>query len=104
MLANFFDKDIAKVDDSSTMPLIIRVCSLYQKGTKLNEIAKVTGTHRQQVKRILQKGLKWFVDNYGVEEDKTVYPEETGVLDEKPSNYAFFSVTCHVRKREGTIR
>ena len=70
-LANFFDKDIAKVGDSSTMPLIMRVCSIYQKGTTLNEIAKVTGTHRQQVKRMLQKGLKWFVDNYGVEEGNT---------------------------------
>ena len=38
------------------------------------EVVKESGLHRQQVKRMIQKGLKWFVDNY--EESKAPLDEE----------------------------
>lgn len=64
LCANFFDKEMSKVGDSSTLPPILRVCASYSKGDTLDKIGKENGLHRQQVKRMLQKGLKWFTDNY----------------------------------------
>lgn len=72
--ARFIDKDMLKVGDSSTLPPIMQVCELYSKNLTLNKIGIETGLHRQQVKRMLQKGLKWFVDNY--EESKAPVIEE----------------------------
>lgn len=63
-LANFIDKEVYKVADSEQLPAIFRVSSLYAKDMTLNRIGKETGLHKQQVKRYLQKALKWFVENY----------------------------------------
>lgn len=71
-LAKFIDKDMSKVGDSESAPLISQVCRLYSQDMTLNKIAKELDLHRQQVKRMLQKGLKWFVENY---------EESTGALE-----------------------
>lgn len=62
--ARFIDKDVYKVGDQSNAALIVRICDLYANKKTLNQIAKNTDLHRQQVKRYLQKALKWFVENY----------------------------------------
>jgi hypothetical protein len=72
-VAEFFNKDVAKKDKLREESLTYAICEAYTKGKSFKEIEASKGVHRQQVKREIQKGLKWFVEHYELEE-----PAETG--------------------------
>ncbi len=74
-LAKFIDKDVSKVADSKQLPVIFQVCGMYAKDMTFNQIGKETGLHKQQVKRFIQKGIKWFVENY--EKAKVDFEDES---------------------------
>ena len=52
------------------------------------KIERELGLHRQQIKRAIQKGLKWFLENYeeskGGLGEKNVNVSETAPLQERP--------------------
>jgi len=79
--AKFIDKDLSKVADTSNLPIILRVAELYAQNIPLAKIEGITGVHRQQVKRHIQKALKWFSDNY--EESKRSKTLEKGIPPEQ---------------------
>ena len=62
--ADFFNKNIAKMSDLGEMSLTYRACYLYSKDIAFNKIKRELGVHQQQLKRMIQKGLSWFVENY----------------------------------------
>lgn len=84
-MARFIDKEVSKVADSDTLPIISQVCAMYARGLTLTSISKRTDIHKQQVKRYIQKGLKWFVDNYADKDDpegeENVHTPNTGLSD-----------------------
>lgn len=63
-LAKFIDKEVYKIGDKSKRAVILNVAEMYSNKRNMGKIAKELGIHRQEVKRHLQKALKWFVDNY----------------------------------------
>jgi len=85
--ADFFNREIAKKSDLGEMDLTYRVCQLYVSDLPFNEIKRRLGLHQQQLKRHIQKGLKWFVENYTAVIDQkgseNVNAEETAPLDQK---------------------
>lgn len=62
--AKFIDKDLLKLSEIGTLPRILQAADLYSKGKTLSQIGGVMNLHRQQVKRELQKAMKWLVDNH----------------------------------------
>jgi hypothetical protein len=62
--ADFFNREVSKVRDSSHMSLTWQICEAYTEGVRFNEIKRRFGIHQQQLKRHIQKGLKWFIQNY----------------------------------------
>ena len=60
---------MCKVGDLDSPSTILRVCMAYAADVSLNEIARNEGVHKQQIKRYIQKALKWFADNYEPDEE-----------------------------------
>lgn len=79
-LATFINKKLSKGANSSQENQTLQVCELYQKGVPMGQIGDKTGLHQQQVKREIQKGLKWFISHYTAEiqdeQGKKEYPPE----------------------------
>jgi hypothetical protein len=69
------------------MNMTYQACQLYVSDLPFNEIKRRLGLHQQQLKRHIQKGLKWFVENYVDSTDQKgsekVNPVETAPLEEK---------------------
>ena len=68
------------------MSLTYEACQLYSQDLPFNEIKRRLGLHQQQLKRHIQKGLKWFLENYEESTDKTgsgkVNFKETAPIDQ----------------------
>ena len=62
-LAQFFNEEVSKLPKNEG-GLTYKICKLYANDTPFNDIVCLTGIHRQQAKREIQKGLKWFLKNY----------------------------------------
>jgi hypothetical protein len=85
--ADFFNKEMLKKRDLGEMSLTYQVCQLYSQDLPFNEIKRRLGLHQQQLKRHIQKGLKWFLENYEESTDKEggkkVNSTETAPIEEK---------------------
>lgn len=71
-LAVFINKKLSKGGLSVKEDRTLQVCRLYGSNTPMNEIRDVTGLHPQQVKREIQKGLKWFVEHYSTQSEEVL--------------------------------
>lgn len=49
---------------SEDIPAILEITQLYANKKTMGKIGEEMGLYRQQVKRNLQRAMKWFVDNY----------------------------------------
>jgi len=76
-----------KKTDLGEMNLTYQACQLYSQDLRFNEIKRRLGLHQQQLKRHIQKGLKWFVENYVDSTDQTGgekdNAQKTAPLEEK---------------------
>lgn len=68
-LARFIDKEMYNLPDNSQAKTILDIAEYYVNGLTYGKIANKLGIHKQQVKRHIQKLMKWAIDNY--EEPKT---------------------------------
>ncbi len=62
--AKFLDKGVYKMGFSEDIPAILEITQLYANKKTMGKIGEEMGLYRQQVKRNLQRAMKWFVDNY----------------------------------------
>lgn len=69
--ADFFNKEMLKKRDLGEMSLTYQACQLYSQDLPFNQIKRRLDLHAQQLKRHIQKGLKWFLENYEVPIDQT---------------------------------
>lgn len=87
-LAEFFNKKMSKDIKSDKSALIVQAAHLYSNNVPFQEISKQLDQHPEQVKRLIRRGLKWFVENYeesnGSLGKKKVNPAEMASLVEKP--------------------
>jgi hypothetical protein len=76
-----------KKRDLGEMNLTYQACQLYSQDLPFNEIKRRLGLHQQQLKRHIQKGLKWFLENYEESTDQKgsekVNPEKTAPIQQK---------------------
>lgn len=91
-LALFFNKDLSKSSSFKDMDTICQVAHLYSKNVPFNEIKDKYGLHPEQVKRMIRKALKWFVEHYDPTnkpvEDETCIQEENAPSKEISPNQA----------------
>jgi hypothetical protein len=69
--ALFFNRELPKKSELLKTDRIYQIAEMYSKDTPMSEIAESMGLHAQQVKRDVQKALKWFVDNYSSPKGKS---------------------------------
>lgn len=63
-LAKFIDKEMYNLPENSQERTILDIGEYYAKGMTYGKIANKVGLHKQQVKRHVQKLIKWAIDNY----------------------------------------
>lgn len=76
--------------DLVEMSLTYEACKLYVSDLPFNRIKRRLGLNQQQLKRHIQKGLKWFLENYEESTDqkgsKSDNTPNAAPLQEKPQN------------------
>lgn len=63
-LARFIDKEMYNLPNNRQAEQILNIGEYYVKGLSYGKIANKLDLHKQQVKRELQKLIKWAIENY----------------------------------------
>jgi hypothetical protein len=61
---------VSKKSELKDKSLTFDICDSYANGKTFTDISKKKGLHREQVKREVIKGLKWFLENYEEPEEE----------------------------------
>jgi len=80
-LAPFIDKKVSKVSELKNKSQVYEVCRLWLNGSKQTDIAEKFHLHPEQIRRLIKKGIKRFLE---YEEDRAREIEELGQIEESP--------------------